>query len=75
MRANDEVQHLYSFGAVYPDAHWGKPAWFWMPAAQSSVFCVCVCFWSAVLWSAPHVFDITVTRLPSLSGEMENVRD
>lgn len=43
MRANDEVQHLYSFGAVYPDAHWGKPAWFWMPAAQSSVFCVCVC--------------------------------
>lgn len=40
-----------------------------------SFVCVCVCFWSAVLWSAPHVFDITVTRLPSLSGEMENVRD
>lgn len=29
----------------------------------------------ALPWSVPHVFDITVTRLPSLSGEMENVRD
>lgn len=31
--------------------------------------------WSVLPWSVPHVFDITVTRLPSLSGEMENVRD
>lgn len=31
--------------------------------------------WSALARSVPHVFDITVTRLPSLSGEMENVRD
>ena len=35
---------------------------------------VCVC-WSVLPWSVPHVFDITVTRLSSLSGEMENVRD
>lgn len=35
---------------------------------------VWVC-WSALRWSVPHVFNITVTRLASLSGEMENVRD
>lgn len=36
---------------------------------------VCVCWTFFLPWSAPHVFDITVTRLPSLSGEMENVRE
>lgn len=52
--------HLYGFAVVYPRTHW-----------EGCVF-VTVC---ALPWSAPHVFDITVTRLPSLSGEMENVRD
>lgn len=70
--------HLYGFTAVYPNTQWERPVWFWPPSAPSSVLCmcvyVCVC-WSALPWSVPHVFDITVTRLPSLSGEMENVRD
>lgn len=71
MGASDEVtipvQNLRCFPAVY----WEKPVWFWLPPAP---FYVCVSR-SALPWSVPHVFDITVTRLPSLSGEMENVRD
>lgn len=52
--------HLCGFAVVYSHTHW-----------EGCVF-VTVC---ALPWSVPHVFDITVTRLPSLSGEMENVRD
>lgn len=87
MRANDEVQHLYSFGAVYPDAHWGKPAWFWMPAAQSSVFCVCVCVFlvgrslvcSTCVWhycdkaAQPLWGDGECQRLESRSEQLPNI--
>lgn len=85
MRTNDEVQHLYSFVAIYPDAHWGKPAWFWMPAAQSSVFCVCVflvgrslvcstCVWHYCDKAAQPLWgDGECQRLESRSEQLPNI--
>lgn len=61
----DPVLNLYGFTAVYPNTQWERPLWFWPPAAPLRPLC-----WSALPWSVPHVFDITVTRLPSLSWEI-----